>query len=280
MTTIRLAIPGESDERTAYESAASRVRGIELVSIDDDSIDAIAVTSAFPDAAEISTKASAAGQHLLIDMRQVSVKDTAAQASRDVNVRRMIGGSSRFVPSIRAVKDSLTAGKLGAPGLLRIHQWRANDDASFIAPELDLANWIFGVRPTEIYATGAAGYVQVHLGFPDGGMALIDSASALTSGGDYFSLCMIGSTGAAYVDEHYDMQLLYRGGHPSALKIGQGNTHLVAELREFAAAIEQNREPSITIADVRAAMQVVEAVTRSIDARRALRLVEGKYEFV
>ena len=39
-------------------------------------------------------------------------------------------------------------------------------------------------------------YIQFHLGFANDGMAMIDVAASLPSGGDYFPLTMIGGTGA------------------------------------------------------------------------------------
>ena len=53
-------------------------------------------------------------------------------------------------------------------------------------------------------------------------MAMIDVAASLPSGGDYFSLTMIGGTGAAYADDHHNMNLLYSGGQPNAIRASQG----------------------------------------------------------
>ena len=48
--------------------------------------------------------------------------------------------------------------------------------------------------------------------FPEGGMALIDCSRALQPSCDpYFSLTVIGSTGAAYADDHHNTNLLYKG---------------------------------------------------------------------
>src|SRR5206468_777892 len=106
--------------------------------------------------------------------------------------------------------------------------------------QLDLAKWIFGGAPTEIFVLGRIGqndtlrgadYVQVHLGFPRGGMALVCVARSLPAGDAYDSLSLIGSTGAAYADDHYQSHLLYRGSAPAALKTGEGIMGLTAQLR-------------------------------------------------
>ena len=138
----------------------------------------------------------------------------------------------RFEASVRAVRESLQAGQLGAPCLLRIHRWTAMpENATFpqsgqredLAVQLDLALWLFNRQPETAYATGprknAESALLVHLGFSDGGMAVIDFAWRLPSGGDYHSLHLIGENGAAYADDHRNVSLLYSGGAPQALRV-------------------------------------------------------------
>ena len=62
---------------------------------------------------------------------------------------------------------------------------------------------------------------------------MIDIAASLPSGGDYFSLTMIGGTGAAYADDHHNMNLLYSGGQPNAIRTSQGRADLAGQLQEF-----------------------------------------------
>ena len=94
----------------------------------------------------------------------------------------------RFSPAIRLIKESLDAGKLGAPGLVRIHDWRssAGEDVSIaLLGQLDLACWLNGTSPTVVYAQSPAdpgAYVQVHLGFPGDAMAVIDCAARKSVG--------------------------------------------------------------------------------------------------
>ena len=49
---------------------------------------------------------------------------------------------------------------------------------------------------------GRVRIIQVHLGFADGGMALIDINSSVPVGDDYYSLSLIGADGSAYVAAH------------------------------------------------------------------------------
>ena len=112
------------------------------------------------------------------------------------------------------------------------------------------------------------------MGFADGRMALIDHYQALPAGDNYFSLSLIGSRGAVYADDHQNMQLLYRGDSPSALRTGPGNHHVLAQLQEFVDAIGQNRAPLITANDGRRATRIADATRQSITSGRPVHLSE------
>ena len=271
--------------------------------------DAVLIDSADSARHQIVREAAAAGKHVLVETPMAPSTreaDSAIAACREAGARLMVGHASRFVPANLKVKESLASGILGAPGMLRIHRWeplvtggglhslRDSESASGgvggqVARDLDMAAWMFETLPTEVYALArklsnpemdAYDYVQVHLGFPQGGMCLIDYSMALPRGDGYFALSVIGSTGAAYADDDHNTHLLYRGGDPVALKAGQGRAHLLAQLEEFVGAVRDGREPAVTGQDGRATVQVAEAVTGSVESGRAARLVGGVYEFV
>lgn len=195
----------------------------------------------------------------------------------------MAGFSDRFLPSPQTIKQALEAGQLGDPGLLRLHRWKLGADAVI---DIDLAIWLFQAMPTQVYAVTreAGAYFQVHLGFPAGGMAVIDSHQA-ASAEAYFSMSLIGSSGAAYADDHHNQQLLFRRESTQALKTGDsriargGEVARLAQLQEFANAIHEQREPAVTGEDARRAALVSEAAWQSIEHRRAARLLGEHYEF-
>lgn len=236
-------------------------------------------------------RAAKGGKHVLVASPladSVEAAERVIEACRSSQVRLMVGHSLRFMPSRTAVKAALDSGKLGEPGLLRIHRWTGSSggqEAKSIVMQhavngIDLANWLFAGLPNRVYALGRPGYVQVHLGFSNGGMALIDHATNLPDGDGYSSLSLIGSTGAADADDHHNRNLLFRGGIPSAIDTGEGPFHLIAQLAEFVSAIEEKREPAVTGNDGKAALQVAEAAVASLESHRALRLAGGSYEFV
>ena len=269
----------------------------ELLAGHADAFDAVLIDPETEPVAPLIEKAAGAGKHVLVEMPLASstdAADAAIDACWSAGVCLMVGQAMRFLESHRKVKERLVSGDVGAPGALCIHHWepRTSGGAAIdrVIREIDLANWLFATPPTEVYAVSRGqpevgsrdhDYVQVHLGFPEGGMALIDHSMTLPPGPGYFSLTMLGSAGAAYVDDHHNTQLLYVGGdNPSALDVGQGHGHIAAQLQEFVDAIEEGREPAITGADWRLAVQVAATAFGSMSAGRAARLAGGQYELV
>ncbi len=412
---IRIALIGCNNAAADYGQLASRLHGARLVAVVDpddtlvrrtaetlgaplratsfenllrdnaDAFDAVVIRCPCDLPQSVVAQAARAGKHVLLDMALLlgmPPDDGSIAACRSAGVTFMPGQVTRFLPSVAEVKDCLSSGVLGAPGLLRLHDWRPPDilnrhiEASAsrksileainrhcdqtigesadsilqkftdtvidfpeteedldegdkeidideptpsdpeqpntkaaileaVLPDVDLANWIFGALPTEVYATGKKGtgpiyrngpqrashkldlspfspfsYVQVHLGYPDGGMALVDHCMMLPAGSDYFSLSLAGSNGAAYADDHHNMHLLYGGGRPTALPADRGRLYHLAELQAFVDAIEKGRPPAITADDGHKAVQVVRAAGRSLASGRAMRLIGSCYELV
>ncbi|MDP6112964.1 MAG: Gfo/Idh/MocA family oxidoreductase [Planctomycetota bacterium] len=245
-----------------------------------DSIDAIVTNG--PLQVETIELAANAGKHLLVESPIASSAQRADEMIANCDrygVSLMTGQAMRFLPEVAAIKESLESGKLGEAGLLRIHHWGAarQSDIGRIVREIDLANWIFGRVPSEIYAAGTVSeFVQLHFGFGEA-MAVIDFATTPSDKSGYFSMSVIGSTGAAYADDHRNMQVLFGGNQPAAITTSTGNLHRLAQLQEFVSAINEGRSPAITGADGRAAIQVAEASMESLSSGQAMRFVAGEY---
>jgi myo-inositol 2-dehydrogenase/D-chiro-inositol 1-dehydrogenase len=281
---IRLALIGDTARTAPYLRAAERLRGGRIAVVADsldtllaeqhDAFDALVLCSADQPLAALIRRAAEAGKHILADGTLAeSVGEVKRLLADCAGVRLMVGMSARFLPSLRAVKEALDSGRLGEPGLLRIHHWEPHGPGGVLprlTREADLACWLFGRHPSEVYAAASPAhpqeptYVQLHLGFAGGGMALIDRAQTLPPGDSYFSLSVIGSAGAAYADGHHNTQLLFGGGHPAGLLTGEGDGHVLAQFQEFVAAIGEGREPSPGGADELRATQVILAAARSV----------------
>ena len=238
--------------------------------------DAVVIDANPSQAANLAKAAAAHGRPALVGQL---LGDLTALGQADVLL--MPAHTWRFLPSIQAVKRSLDANKLGEPCLLRIHRWLPPEAtpesiAERILPDTDLACWMFGSAPEKVWTLQSAAnpdYIQFHLGFANDGMAMIDIAASLPAGDGYFSLSMIGGTGAAYADGHHNMNLLYSGGQPNALRTSQGRSDLTGQLQEFVDAIGEQREAAVTLADSSRAAAVAAQV---IEAAQTKQVIEGK----
>jgi len=272
---IHLALfdPGRT-QAACWQQAADRRDDVQIV--DEAAADAVVVAD-LSDA----TRELAGGRHVLLCPSVVTSVSEAESLAVDTGPVLMLASVDRYRPSTRQVHDCTVGGELGEPGLLRVHRWLpGGDDIStgWLAGDLDLAIWLFGALPGEVYAVKRGepvGYVHAHLGFSGGGMALIDVATTLPDGDGYFSLSMIGGDGSAYADDHHNMHLIYGGGLPRAQRGGEGVTGLVNLLGEFVAAINESRPASPGPADAHAALLVAEAAERSIEVAAPLKLNES-----
>lgn len=243
-----------------------------------DAFDAVVINTDLANAKHLAKAASSLGKPAL-----VGASGGSLGALGQAETLLMPAHPWRFMPSIQSVKRSLDAGKLGQAGLLRIHRWLPPDESGAslserILPDADIACWLFGDAPKTVWSLQSAAnpdYIQFHLGFANDGMAMIDVAASLPSGGDYFSLTMIGGTGAAYADDHHNMNLLYNGGQPNALRTSHGQANLAGQLQEFVDAVGEQREPSVTPADTARAVEVVGQVLESADSQRVVGKKEG-----
>ena len=280
--------------REVYPAAVARLPDVQLTEVvvdkpHADDFDAVVLLAGTEDAIDLALRAASLGKHVFFEAPLMRNADRVIAECQANGVRLMVGWSRRFLPSIRAVRESLDAGQLGKPGLLRIHRWVPPGDgvtAEWLMHEVDLANWLFGQPPTEVYALSrgdtagdaTGGYLQVHLGFPDGGMGMIDVSTTLPDGDGYYSLSLIGTDGAAYADDHHNVHLVYGGGNATAVCSEHGVLSLVEQLREFATAIGDSREPAMDGASALRALQVTEAARSSMETGSALHRRGERYE--
>ena len=301
---IRLALVGFPDDIAVWRDVAMRLRGGCFTVVVDSLEAALNERAAEFDAAVICTPlaqrqaavqlAAEAQKHILLDSpvsESLQVAEATVDACNQAGVCFAVGRTLRFTPSNLMIRERLSNGSLGDPGLLRVHRWRGMNDSAHpglverIFPDVDLAICLFGARPTDVYALGRGGdgaaatrdYIQVHFGFPSGGMAIFDFSAALPTGQGYESLSLIGSTGAAYSDDHNNSHLLFRGGDPEALISDQGSGHFVLELQAFVDAVDKQQQPPVNGDEYLALHQVIDAVARSLQYGRVLHEEGGSY---
>jgi predicted dehydrogenase len=203
---------------------------------------------------------------------------TSAESAR---VRLAVVNPDRYLPSRQLIRKQLLI-PLGEPGLIRLHRWEptaAHQPSGLPDPllrDLDVVLWLAGRRPNRVFAVeskseDAAGrYVQVHFGFPGGGMAVLDYTDRLPPGDDYSSLSVIASSGAAYADDHQNIQLVYRGGHPQAVRTDERAGQLATIAQDFVDAVRSGREPEGGAKCWRDTFVVADAVEWSLTAGQAV----------
>ena len=288
---IRLTISG--GDEAVWQQVAARLRGVVIETAGDKlasdrlpQCDAVVLAGPMRACAGDVNHWLRSGKHVLLSVNSCLPNELAELASYQPHRgagKLAIVNSERYLPSRQAIRQQLDAGDLGEPGLVRIHRWEsastaASAESALPAPvlrDLDLTCWLIGRRPNTVYAVNSnarQGFVQVHLGFSEGAMALIDYASVLPRGDDYRSLSVIGSTGAAYADDHQNVQLVYRGGHPQARRTDEGVGALAMMVQEFVDAIGSQRDLSPSVAAWQDVMRMAHAAERSIQSRRAISL--------
>lgn len=285
MGAIRLAV-----NHPAAAAVAVRLRGATVEPCDDlsrfrgppDGCDAILLAGPpHPDLTTLGQLLAAKAHVLLIaDPCPPGTKIQGAFTfAQSVGVRLAVVNPDRYLPSRRLIRGQLPV-PLGEPGLIRLHRWEPAGAATAGLPDpllrdLDVVLWLAGRRPDCVFAVGhqsdAPGrYVQVHLGLPGGGMALLDYTDRLPPGDDYRSLSVIASSGAAHADDHQNVQLVYRGGHPQALRTEETAGMLAAIAQDFIDAIRSGREPEGGVEGWRDVFAVADAVERSLASGAAV----------
>lgn len=232
------------------------------------------------------------GKHVLVAADACSSQQTLSSLisegkSRNGSaVKIAVLNPVQYLPSRKLIRERLESGKLGVPGLVRLHSWRryGNDDKPMGVPlpllcDLEFAISLFRERPGVLYAVQSEGteslsgnYVQVHLGFRESGMALIDCTNRLPAGNDYASLNVIGSLGAAYSDDLQNTQLLLRGGPPQALRVDESLDQCAVMLQEFVDRLTAKEGFSAPLQAWSDAIEVASAVMKSLDERRSVSL--------
>jgi predicted dehydrogenase len=189
-----------------------------------------------------------------------------------------IANPDRFLPSRQLIKQQIPD-KIGQAGLVRIHRWESNPATGSMLRDFDIALWLVGSPPDRVYAVenrvADKRIIQVHLGFP-GSMALIDYTDGLPPGDGYQALSVIGSTGAAYSDDHQNMQLLYRGGRPQAIRTEEGVRQAVDMMQWFADALKTGRDLSVYIKAWQQVFAVHDAIAESLASRRVTPLTPNQ----
>lgn len=178
----------------------------------------------------------------------------------------------RLVESVNQIKDAVRDGRLGNPGLVRIHHWSPKGIPvnSTLRHWLDLAVWLIGKTPDTVYGVRRRSFAQTHLGWDDGPMALIDVDSVPGKRTGYFSLSMIGSTGAAYDDLHRNIGLLMNSDGIQAQRTISFVPQLDIVLQKFIDAVAAESRLTGCWQSALRIIELEERVVESMEAKQAV----------
>lgn len=156
------------------EAAAALAQACGAAAIDLDAAfaaDAVMICSPTPTHAAVIERAAAHGRAVFcekpIDLSAERVRDCLGHVAR-AGIRLMVGFNRRFDPSFASLKQRLQAGEIGALELLTITSRDPSPPpASYVAQsgglfrdmmihDLDMACFLLGETPTEVFAIGSA----------------------------------------------------------------------------------------------------------------------------
>ena len=227
---------------------------------------------------------AAAGQHILVidSAHCVAEIDRLAEACSNINAKLMFARTARHRAYPQAIADSLQAGLLGEPGLVRIHHWQPKDAritaTERLTDEIDIACSLFGTAPEVIFGLRVGDGFQAHLGFPSGGMALIGCVNELPQDAEpYYTITLIGSRGAAYADDHHNSNLLI-GKTTTGLTVRGAVNPYESILRNFVDFVSDNTMNEQTIHAAKRAAAVAAAAIEASESGNTLKLVGERYE--
>lgn len=281
---LRLLVISEESERWQSVQARLAATAIEVQSALTGGIagfDAVVTARTVNDSKGAIEECLRAGKHVLYAADiEFSWNEIAAlhAIARQSKAQFTIINPDRFLPSRQLIKQQIPD-KIGQAGLVRIHRWESSSAQSgSMLRDLDLAQWLVGRSPDRVFAvenrTAENRVVQVHLGFPGGGMALIDQTNGLPAGDGYQALSVIGSSGATYADDHQNMQLLYRGGRPQAIRTEEGIRQWVEMVQWFADALKNGSDLSETVRGWQSVFAVHDAINQSLTSKQSVPIVE------
>lgn len=256
-----------------------------------ESAEAVAIFGEGRRTIDLLSRALAARKHVLIAAHSglaVAQLEKLAAIAKEHDVRLAVENPDHALPSRRLIRQQIEDGKLGDVGLVRIVRGEpaaAPGDSGASLPagligDLELATWIVGRAPDALYAVRQrnpssnrphAETVQVHLGFPNGGMALVTWSSVWCSPDAHHSVSVIASTGAAYLDDAQNRQLLYGEGETTAPVADEGPV-TTAVLQQFVDGIKSGRAAGNGLDSWRRVAQVVAAVEQSLATEQAVSL--------
>lgn len=274
--------------------------------IDDPTIDAVLVCSPTPTHADIAIAAMKAGKHVFcekpVDLTIEKTQKTA-QVAKETGVKLQIGFNRRFDHNHGRVQQLAKSGKLGNIEIVKITsrdpeppspEYAASSGGLYIdmmIHDFDMAMFLAGCDVTEVYAMGTslvdprigqAGDVDtaiVTLTFENGALGVIDNSRRAAYGYDQ-RVEVFGSLGMAAGENDGDstVRLSTAAGvesdKPKFFFLERYMDSFVEEMRQFIAAITENKDVPVGIHAGLMSVVLAKAAKKSLDEHRPVKISE------
>lgn len=262
MAVLDLAVSMNSVRQAAYLLACRKSKFVSRSAIQGDTFGAGTLLT--DDGVLAFQRLESGGSVLLADpfLLPADERDRLAKSNRVMPLM-----TTRHDPAVQHILEQLGNGCLGQPGLLRVHHWQpqfSRADSS-LSCWLDIALQVFAGRIDSVCAVQHNEALQAHLGFRNGGMALIGTDTIPRQPG-YFSMTLVGSAGAAYADDHHNAQLLFHRYGTTGLLSETLTPDLSDVLGNFANFVAGLQDASSLWSEVEKIASLARAVRESADA--------------
>jgi inositol 2-dehydrogenase len=272
-----------------------------------DDLDAVVIATPTNTHVEVIQAAAAAGKHIFTEKPlalTLAGCDEAIAAVNVAGVKLQVGFMRRYDPAYGAAKKKIEAGVIGQPVMFKstgrdpyrtgLEFAQRENSGGLIADmgvhDFDCARWLMGSEVTRVYSEGGclvypelAGVgdidnAVINIKFANGAVGNVDVSRNAVYGYDIRTEIM-GSAGSLWIGDLKSTPML--------VLTRQGVTHdtlshfperyaaaYAAEIRDFVAAVAEDRPPAVTGLDGRAATAISIAATRSLDEGRPVSLSE------
>ncbi len=297
----------EAAQRLAARYGAAQYYGDYAELLEREDIDAVVIVTPTNTHHKVIVDAARAGKHIFSEKPLALTLegcDEAIAAVKAAGVKLQVGFMRRYDPGYLAAKKKIEEGVIGDPVMFksvgrdpdRPHlefAKRVNSGGLIMdmgIHDFDLARWLMGSEVARVYSEGEClvfpelkevediDNAVVSLKFENGAVGSIDVSRNAVYGYDIRTEVM-GSEGSLYISKDINTPLL--------VKTRAGVTHdtvpffmdrfaeaFAAEMRDFIACLEEDREPAITGEDGRRATAIAVAATLSLDEGRVVSLSE------
>jgi myo-inositol 2-dehydrogenase/D-chiro-inositol 1-dehydrogenase len=270
----------------------------------DPAVGAVIVASSTDTHADLVIASAEAGKAIFcekpIDLSLARV-DACLAAVKKANVPMLVGFNRRFDPSLKALHDRLHAGEIGQieqvivtsrdPGLppaeyLKVSGGQFRD---MTIHDFDMARWLLGEEPVELYATGSnlvepwvgelgdVDSVMVVMRTASGKLAHINNSRRAVYGYDQ-RVEVLGSKGMLRAGNRTPTTVERSGGDavasdkPLHFFLERYAEAYVAEMAHFIQAIGVGEKPSVGARDGRQALVLADAAVQSMKTGGAVKL--------